>query len=92
MNDVSDKINQLETILKRMWVHDNDGSELFPVPNEFWWEDKWGHTGFSWKEIIILRDTLKSKDYIHNVNEYILFDIMHKEIFPLIDEIKKMIK
>jgi hypothetical protein len=71
-------------LLKRMWMHDHDGSELFPVPESFWVSEN----HFEWEKVTERRQHLR-----HHIktdpSQSLLFEVMHEEIFPLIEKALK---
>ena len=71
-------------LLKRMWMHDNDGSELIPVPQEFWTSEN----HFDWNKLMERRKYLKE---VHKTDatQSLLFNIMYHEVFPLIEKALK---
>jgi len=76
-------LKKVHTILKRMWMHDNDGSDFFPVPEKFWTSENY----FDWSKLTERRKQLKERDIDKlTVNEHLLFDIMFNEVLPLLEK------
>lgn len=77
-------LEKVHKLLKRMWFHDNDGSELIPIPQEFWTCEKY----FDWSKLMARRKHLEE---VHKTNatQSLLFDVMYHEVFPLIEKLLK---
>ena len=78
---MNEKLQKLETILKRMWMHDHDGSELFPVPERFWTSEN----HFNWDKIFQERKRLEYEAKT-DPSQSLLFEVMYQEVVQLFSQ------